>query len=223
MSRPSPSTGTDASHAGVGLRPHGLLRARRAQRLPPAERHGAVAAAGDLPDPEDGPAARLQAHRPDHARQPGHRVAAAAGRRVLHRPSSAAAVAGRGHDVHVVRPRPARLGRRTSGPCWRPPRSSASARRSSTRSRRASRASRRAGSTGSRSRCSRWAGTRDRRSGRCWRRSWCCRAARAASPGSRRRRSLRSRCSGASAAGTAGRAPAASPRRAARGTRRTTG
>ena len=58
----------------------------RDQRLPLPERPDAVGAAGCLSDPQDGVSPGLRSDRPHHVRQPGDGVAAAAGRRHLHRP-----------------------------------------------------------------------------------------------------------------------------------------
>ena len=121
---------------------------------------------------------RLRPDRPDHPRLPGHRLAAAAGRRPLHRPPAAALFAARRHGLHPDRPAAA-LGRADlSGCCSSPPAWSASARRSSTRNPRASRAWPRAAGTASRSRSSRSAAMSARRSGRCSPPSSSCRSAR---------------------------------------------
>src|SRR5690606_16506120 len=96
-----------APPAAAGRRADRVPRARRVERLAPAERHGAVAAPGDLPDPEGGAAAGLRAGRAHHAGQPDDGVAAAAPRRLLHRPAAAPPVAGGGHAVHAVGADPA--------------------------------------------------------------------------------------------------------------------
>ena len=74
-------TTTDDRAGRAGGGPHRLRDPRRAQPLPPAERHHPVAAAGDL----SGAAGELRPHlHPDRLpalRLPGHRLAAAAGRR----------------------------------------------------------------------------------------------------------------------------------------------
>ena len=192
--------------------------ARGAQRLPPAERHHPVAAAGALSG----------AARQNYAlsfTQIGlmhlvfqvHRVAAAAGGRALHRPAADVPAVDRRHGREPRRPRCcspsphhywAAAGRRGLR--------SASARRSSTPTRRGSPAPPRAGATASPSRCSRSAATPAPRSGRCSPPSSCCRSASRASPGSRCWRSSRWCCSGTSAPG---RAPSTCASRAAGGRR----
>ena len=153
---------------------HGLLDPRRAQPLPPAERHHPVAAAGDLP----GAAGELRAHlHPDRLpalRLPVHRLALAAGGRALHRQAADVPPLHRRHGGEPDRPPHPRLRQPLLGAARRGHDASASARRSSTPTARGSRAPPRAAATASRSPSSRWAATPAARSGRCSPPMSCC-------------------------------------------------
>ena len=153
--------------AGVGEGAGDRLRHHRGdQRLPPAQRHDPVAAAGDLSDAEGRLRAELRADRPDHPRLPAHRLAAAARRRALHRPSAAALLrCAIGMGVTLVGLVLLAFAADLCDAPRSPPRWSASARRSSTPNPRASPAWRRAGGRASRSRSSRSAAMSARRSG----------------------------------------------------------
>src|SRR5262249_42279980 len=125
-----PTAQRDAVHrldADARGRTHGVCRARRRQRVAPAQRHDSVAAAGALPDVQVGVLADLRAGRPDDADAAVDRLAAAAARRPLYRSPPDAVCARRRHDDLAGRPPPA-LGRghvrsaaRGSGPARHPP------------------------------------------------------------------------------------------------------
>ena len=166
---------------------------RRHQLLPPAQRHDAGAAAGDVPDAQDELRARLRADRADHAHLPAHRVAAAAGGRAstpttIRKPYSLAGRDGRSRSsgllLLVGAPHLSGLllvGRRWSGlgsAVFHPESSRVARMASGGRHGLAQSLFQVGGNTGS-------------ASGRCWPRSSCCRAASAASPGSRSRRCSR--------------------------------
>ena len=79
-------------------------RARHSERdqsLPRPQRPAPVGAAGGLSDPQDRLRARLRADRPDHVRQHGDGVAAAAGRRPDHRRPPEAVLAGDRDGLHA--------------------------------------------------------------------------------------------------------------------------
>ena len=103
LRRISGEHGRSPQRRGAG-RQDGVLDPCGDQRLPFAQRHAAVAAAGDLPDSE----IQLRAFfRPDRVADvdlPGDRVAPAARRRVVYRPSAETLLARDRHGRHAHRP-----------------------------------------------------------------------------------------------------------------------
>ncbi len=92
-----------ATPAFPGRQP-GIPGHHRDRRLPPAQRHDAVAAAGDLSGHQGWPGPEFRTDRPGHAGLPGHRLAAAAAGRRVCGPPTYAARAPRWHAVHAGGP-----------------------------------------------------------------------------------------------------------------------